>query len=240
MPFLFKPLSLPGLQDTLAFGFPLADLVQSRIVTPTVTATTPDTETMPVRSWKGFNVTSFGSTFALAAGAVRAVAKSVVGDWMYLTHPATADISNRPDMGKSRALVLYSAFWDIVKYEQPEHTFSHTCHSLSRLHRKLVNSRHMLFGMPTPYLYTRRRLLPWHTRYHISSAASTFTLCSLNQVGGDLSLLSRWNISDVDDKPSTQLHISGDSYKYALGSSNGDINDEGAKNLPRQVVLTCL
>ncbi|KAK9434537.1 hypothetical protein V1505DRAFT_352184 [Lipomyces doorenjongii] len=235
MSFFFKPLSLPGLQDTIAFGFPLADLLQSRIVTPTVTATTLDTETMPVHSWKGFNVTSARNVFALAAGAVRAVAKFVVGDRiMYSTHPATADISNGPDMGKSSALVLYSAFWgahhivssNIVKYEQPEHTYSHTCHCLSRLHCMFVHSRHMLFGMPTPYLYTRHRLLSWHTRSRISSAASTFTLCSLNQIDGDLSFLSCWNISDLDNKPSTLLHIIGDSYKYALGSSNGDLNDE--------------
>ncbi|KAK9348774.1 hypothetical protein V1522DRAFT_433812 [Lipomyces starkeyi] len=223
MSFLFKPLSVPGLEDTLAFGFPLANLVQSRIVTPTVTATTPDTETMPVCSWKGSNVMNTGSAFALAAGAVRAVSNFLVRDWMYSIHPATSDISNRPDLGKPSALVLYSAFWDIVKYKQPKYTYSHTCHSLSRSHRMLVHSRHMLYGMPTPYLYTRHRLLSCHTQYRICSAASTL-----------FSLLSRWNIPDLDNNTSTQLHIIGDSYKCSLGVR---------KNLIRQkiiaAVLTC-
>ncbi|KAK9377372.1 uncharacterized protein V1513DRAFT_436188 [Lipomyces chichibuensis] len=228
MSFLFKALSVPGLQDMLAFGFPLEDLVQNRIVTPTVTATTLDTGTIPVRSWKLFNVISTGSAFALAAGTVRAVANFVAGGWMYPMHPATSDISNRPDLGKSRALVLYTAFWDIVKYEQPKHTYSQTCHSLSRLHRMLVHSRHMLYGMPTPYLYTRHRLLSCHRQYRIRSAASSFTLRSLTQVDGEHSLLSHWNIPDLDGKPSTQLHIIGDSYKFSLGSNNGDRNDGDA------------
>ncbi|KAK9483463.1 hypothetical protein V1527DRAFT_498371 [Lipomyces starkeyi] len=231
MSFLFKPLSLPGLEDTLAFGFPLSDLVQKRIVTPTVTPTTPDTGTMPVCSWKYSNVMDTGSAFALTAGAVRAASNFLIRDSI---HPATLDISNRPDLGKPSALVLYRAFCDIVKYEQPKHTFSHTCHSLSRLHRMLVHSRHMLFGMPTPYLYTRHRLLSCHTQCRIRSAASTFHLCSLAQVDGELSLLSHWNIPDLDDNPSTQLHIIGDSYKCSLGER---------KNLRRQkiivAVLTC-
>ncbi|KAK9244859.1 hypothetical protein V1506DRAFT_539892, partial [Lipomyces tetrasporus] len=76
---LFKPLSVPALEDTLMFGFPLSDLLHDPINhTSTVAATTSDIETIQVSSSEEGNATITENLFAIAS-AVKSLASSMVG-----------------------------------------------------------------------------------------------------------------------------------------------------------------
>ncbi|KAK9241089.1 hypothetical protein V1525DRAFT_393668 [Lipomyces kononenkoae] len=209
MSFLLEPLSIPGLEDTLAFGFPLADLIPRHFNnTATLTATTSDNKPIPVSHCKSLNATRTGNWSSLATWAVKTVANFLVRPRNAAVPRAAVDISNRPDPVKSSALSVYSPFWDIVKSQPRNSSFTHLTTSLSLFHR----SRHMHYGMPSPYLYSRLRLLS--CLYGIGFAAGTLAICSNNP------LLPCLDLPDVHIQSSRRLHIIGDSYNYVSGDKN--------------------
>ncbi|KAK9366427.1 hypothetical protein V1509DRAFT_568829 [Lipomyces kononenkoae] len=206
MSFLFEPRSIAGLEDTLAFGFPLADLVPRQSnTTTTATATFSDTRTVPVSHGKSLYATKTGNWYSLAAWAVKTVKNFLVRPRTTAAVPRPAvDIANRPDLAKSTTLSVYSPFWDIVKYK-PRNYNTRPFHSLSLFHR----SRRIRYGMPSPYLYARLRLLS--CLYGITFLTCPSTFCSYNLLPPE---------SDVHVQSSRMLHIIQDSYNYASRDTN--------------------
>ncbi|KAK9320750.1 hypothetical protein V1517DRAFT_328384 [Lipomyces orientalis] len=250
MSVLFKPLSVPGLEDTLMFGFPLSDLLHDPIKhTSTATATTSDIETLQVSSSEGGNARITENLFAIAACAVKSVATSVVGglvrqtvhaqstdvfvynpvgrDAVFTdsTHYGSAKNSIRADGDKSKALVLYSGCWDIVTYKQ-YHAFQQPympppCVAPSQaIPQKALWQAQSVQSDPSSPI-----ILQCMMSHNFWASTLTF-FCSL-KFDDCHRVLLRPTMSSFCAESAGRLPRLENTQKAALGTRNSDINDKG-------------